>query len=81
MVVQLHAESWKSADNNRQLTAKSGHSFAADAPFGMTSNEVEPTLFVGKNEARRSLRIADIRTFQCPNAAPLRERQLLMGSN
>jgi hypothetical protein len=29
----------------------------------MTGNEVEPTLFVGKNEARRSLRIADIRTF------------------
>ena len=56
-------------------------SCAPDAPFGMIVNEVEPTLFVGQNEARRSLRIADIRRFQCSNAGPLRERQLLMGSN
>jgi hypothetical protein len=46
----------------------------------MTGIEVEPTLFVGQNEVRRSRRIADIRRFQCSNAGTLRERQLLMGS-
>jgi hypothetical protein len=47
----------------------------------MTGNEVELKVFVGENEARRSLRIADVRRFQCSSAGPLRERQLLMGSN
>jgi hypothetical protein len=45
----------------------------------MTGIEVEPTLFVGQNEVRRSRRIADIQRFQCSNAGTLRERQLLMG--
>lgn len=45
------------------LPARSGHSFAPDAPFGMVDNGVEPTLFVGENEASWSLRIADIRRF------------------
>jgi hypothetical protein len=63
----------------RRLPARSGHSFAPDAPFGMTGGEVEPTLFVGQTEARQSLRIADIRGFKRSSAGSLREGQLLMG--
>jgi hypothetical protein len=45
----------------------------------MTGSEVEPTMFVGQTEPTRSLRIADIRGFECSSAGSLRERQLLMG--
>jgi hypothetical protein len=62
-----------------QDPARTGHSFAPDAPFGMTGSEVEPTMFVGQTEPTRSLRIADIRGFECSSAGSLRERQLLMG--
>jgi len=47
------------------LSARSGHLFAPDAPFGMTGSGAKPTLFVGQTEARQSLRIAELRGYEC----------------
>jgi hypothetical protein len=70
---------FKGSERFHTTSARTGHSFAPDAPFGMTGSEVEPTMFVGQTEPTRSLRIADIRGFECSSAGSLRERQLLMG--